>query len=134
MYPEEAKKSSKTGARVAKVLPEENNLQSDRVINQLMFVPPNSNKLKTILLYQGYAAWWVDPHINFTYCPVNTCTITVDRNAASCADLIAFQHRYEPPKIAGPPNQLYLIHFLESPVHTQYIQYPDAFNWTATFM
>lgn len=61
-YPVEAKRKRKTHKRLAKLLPYEDQW-TDRITNQLMFVPPNyediktSGHLKTILLFNGLGPW-----------------------------------------------------------------------------
>lgn len=71
-YPVEAKKKRKTNKRLAKLLPSEDPW-TDRITNQLMFVPPNyhdiqmSGQLKTILLYNGLGPWNVKQG-NFEKC------------------------------------------------------------------
>lgn len=70
--PVETKKSKKTKRRLAKLLPDENRW-SDRITNQLMFVPPNyekykaSGQFKTILLYNGLGPWNVKQGIMGKY-------------------------------------------------------------------
>lgn len=60
--PVEARRNRKTNRRLAKLMPEEDRW-SDRITNQLMFVPPGyeeyreTGKLKTILLYNGLGPW-----------------------------------------------------------------------------
>lgn len=60
--PVEARRNRKTGRRLAKLMPEEDRW-SDRITNQLMFVPPGyeeyreTGKVKTILLYNGLGPW-----------------------------------------------------------------------------
>lgn len=61
-YPKPARINKKTNKRLAKLTPSEDP-RSDRITNQLMFVPPNyeeirnSGRLKTILLYNGLGPW-----------------------------------------------------------------------------
>jgi hypothetical protein len=61
-YPKAARINKKTGKRLAKLTPAED-IRSDRITNQLMFVPPNyeeirnEGRLKTILLYNGLGPW-----------------------------------------------------------------------------
>lgn len=60
--PYEARRSQRSGRRLAKLMPEEDRW-SDRITNQLMFVPPNyeeyraSGQMKTIVLYNGLGPW-----------------------------------------------------------------------------
>lgn len=68
-YPIEAKRKRKTQKRMAKLFPSEDQW-TDRITNQLMFVPPNykdikmSGHLKTILLYNGLGPWNVKQGIS----------------------------------------------------------------------
>lgn len=61
-FPEPAKINDETSIRIANLTPNEATGE-DRIIDQLMFVPPNyeeikqRGKLKTILLYNGLIAW-----------------------------------------------------------------------------
>lgn len=58
-FPKPAKFSKELGRRDAKLLPSEDP-DSDRIENQLMFIPPNYYKIrhlkknKTLLLYHGF--------------------------------------------------------------------------------
>lgn len=140
-YPKPAKKSRKTHRRIAKLQPAEA-LWQDRITNQLMFVPPNyerikeSGKLKTILLYNGLGPWNIkqgrDVFLNLK-CPVNTCKVTANRDLASRADLILYKDYFLPTGIPRPSKQIYMLYFLECPYHTQHIKFPDVFNWTSTY-
>jgi glycoprotein 3-alpha-L-fucosyltransferase len=57
-----ARINKKTNKRLARLTPNED-VRSDRITNQLMFVPPNydevrnEGKMKTILVYNGLAPW-----------------------------------------------------------------------------
>lgn len=61
-YPKSARINKKTRRRLAKLIPSED-VRSDRITNQLMFVPPNyeeiknDGRMKTILLYNGLGPW-----------------------------------------------------------------------------
>lgn len=136
-----ARKSRKTRSRIGKLHPHEDPWH-DRITNQLMFMPPSydkiidSQKYKTILLYNGLAPWNVKQGIEtFTNikCPVYTCNLTANREAAHYADLVLYKDYFIPTAVARPPKQLYMLYFLECPYHTQQVKYPDAFNWTATY-
>lgn len=131
--------SAKIDKRVAKLLPSEDPLD-DRITNQLMFIPSNyeeireSGRLKTILLYSGQ--WDTEEGRDVfvkNKCPVDTCTITHQRDAASTADLIIYKDSFLHTGVSRPPNQLYMLYLLESPYHTSHISSPDVFNWTATY-
>jgi hypothetical protein len=76
------------------IWPNEGDLNDDRVINQLMFVPldysQQNSKFKTIYMY-GYNDWFIPYGKNeFAACPVNSCEI-VNQSYASNADLIFFK-------------------------------------------
>lgn len=158
--PKPARINKKTNKRLAKLIPSED-VRGDRITNQLMFVPPNyeetknEGRLKTILLYNGLGPWNVKQGIALTdsdsshdsiykftsgqtiftnaKCPVDTCQITPNRDAAKDADLILYKDHYIPTGIAKHPRQLYMLYFLECPYHTQHIKFPDVFNWTSTY-
>ncbi|XP_058984902.1 glycoprotein 3-alpha-L-fucosyltransferase A [Musca domestica] len=117
---------------------------SDRIVNQLMYVPTNyeeiksSGKLKTILLYNGLGPWNVKAGRDVflrSKCPVDTCTITASRDQANTADMILYKDHYIPTGIRRPANsrQVTMLYHLECPYHTQNVKVPDAVNWTATY-
>lgn len=66
-------------------------------------------------------------------CPVDTCMITANREFSTNANLIVYKDLFIPTTIRRPPNQLYMLYYLESPYHTQHLNYPDVFNWTSTY-
>lgn len=140
-YPAPARINRKTKKRVARLFPYEDS-QNDRITNQLMFVPPNyeeikqQGKLKTILLYNGLGPWNVRQGkdvFQHAKCPVNTCTLTANREHSATADMILFKDHYIPPGVTRQPHQIYMLYFLECPYHTQNIKFPSVFNWTATY-
>lgn len=139
-YPKEARINKKTKKRLAKLTPAEDP-RSDRITNQLMFIPPNyediknSGRLKKILLYNGLGPWnnIKQGRTVFSKCPVDTCSITQNRDSAKDADLILYKDHFIPTGVAKGPTQLYMLYFLECPYHTQHIKFPDVFNWTATY-
>ncbi|KAJ6633793.1 Glycoprotein 3-alpha-L-fucosyltransferase A, partial [Pseudolycoriella hygida] len=135
-YPKPATESQKMHKRVAKLLVFEDPY-SDRISNQLMFVPPNyekilkSGKLKTVLLYNN---WNMEEDRDvFTECPVSTCQLTTDRDEAINADLILYKDIFVPTYVPRSPNQIFMIYYLESPYNTISVNYPPVFNWTATY-
>ncbi|XP_062554030.1 glycoprotein 3-alpha-L-fucosyltransferase A isoform X1 [Armigeres subalbatus] len=140
-YPKPVRRNRKTNKRIARLLPSETS-RSDRITNQLMFVPPNyeaikrKGKLKTILLYNGLGPWNVkagrEVFLN-SKCPVSTCSITSAREKAITADLILYKDHYIPPAVPRSAHQIYMMYFLECPYHTQHVKFPDVFNWTATY-
>lgn len=131
--PEPASISPNTGIRDAKLLPNEDP-GNDRILNQLMFVPPNydsivqSKKIKTILAYHGYIYWWnlkegEDVFKTFK-CPVNTCQLIKDKKMIQSADLVLFHDRYVHTEEKRPPKQLYALFHSENPAKTRPVQYP----------
>uniref|UniRef100_A0A1A9WE13 Fucosyltransferase n=1 Tax=Glossina brevipalpis TaxID=37001 RepID=A0A1A9WE13_9MUSC len=118
--------------------------QSDRIINQLMYVPSNyekikaSGKLKTILLYNGLGSWNIKQGRDIflrSKCPVDTCEITAVRDRANTADMILYKDHYIPTGFRRPVNsrQVTMLYHLECPYHTQNVKVADAINWTATY-
>ncbi|XP_004522511.1 glycoprotein 3-alpha-L-fucosyltransferase A [Ceratitis capitata] len=134
------KKQNMLGARLFPY----QNPHSDRLVNQLMYVPPNyeevraSGRLKTILLYNGLDKWDAklgrDVFLS-TKCPVDTCEVTTNRDLADKADMIMYKDHFIPTGLDKPsnPRQVSLMYYLESPYHTQKVQTPNAINWTATY-
>ena len=111
-----AAKILKSGRRMALIWPEEDP-GSDRITNQLMFVPPspsagesNGQRLKKILFYYGLGSWFpLKPgRVMFTEarCPVDTCTITLDQKETKDADAIVYHHRFTQPDHSRPPRQV----------------------------
>jgi len=121
-WPLPAAKSPKSGRRMAVLWPEEDP-GSDRITNQLMFVPPSlstvkssSQKLKKILMYYGLGSWFpLKPgRIMFreARCPVDTCTLTLDQGQTADADAIVYHHRFARPYHPRPPRQVRILHLL----------------------
>lgn len=117
-WPLAAKRSRKTGRRIARLWPHESP-DSDRITNQLMFVPPASpeeessgRRLKKILIYNGLGSWSpLKPGRDvFTQarCPVDTCTITPDKAQAADADAILYKDHFVNPSHPRPPRQVCL--------------------------
>ena len=115
-WPLPAEKSSKSGLRMALLWPEEDP-GSDRITNQLMFVPPspsagesNGQRLKKILLYYGLGSWWpLTPGRDMfreARCPVDTCTITLDQTQTADADAIVYYDSFTHPGHPRPPKQV----------------------------
>lgn len=115
---------------------------SDRIVNQLMYVPPNydeiqeAGKLKVIYVANGLGTWNVkrgrDEFLK-SKCPVDMCFITAARDKATSADLIMYKDRLIPLGLKRNPNQLHLLYMLECPYHTPSFHTIDAINWTATY-
>jgi hypothetical protein len=115
-WPLPAAKSSKSGRRMALLWPEEDP-GSDRITNQLMFVPPSppagdssGQMLKKILLYYGLGSWFpLKPGRDMfreARCPVDACTITLDQKEAKEADAIVYHHRFAQPDHPRPTRQV----------------------------
>ena len=111
-----AVKSPKSGRRMALLWPEEDP-GSDRITNQLMFVPPSSSagesngqRLKKILMYYGLGSWFhLKPGRDMfrkARCPVDTCTITLDQKQTADADAILYHDRFAHPGHPRPPKQV----------------------------
>jgi len=94
---------SRSGLRLSQVWPEEQ-IDDDRVEEQLMFVPPhyeyNNAPIKSILLYNDITEWMVDSGQNefiLKDCPVNRCTITTDKSKISKVNSILFRNKFSHP-------------------------------------
>ena len=115
-WPLPAAKSPKSGRRMALLWPEEDP-GSDRITNQLIFVPPSPSagesrgqRLKKILPYYGLGSWFpLKPGRNMfrdARCPVDTCTITLDQKQTADADAILYHDRFTHPRHPRPPKQV----------------------------
>lgn len=140
-YPRSAVRHRKTKRRVARLFPQEDP-HSDRITNQLMFVPPHydqaraESRNKVVLLYNGLNQWNVRGGREVfvgNKCPVDTCTLTDNRELAAKADMVLYKDHYMSPGVRRSLNQVYMIYFLECPYHTQNAPLADVFNWTATY-
>lgn len=95
---------------------------NDRIVNQLMYVPPNYNKnkeIKTILSANGLVDWWsikegTDLFSNLK-CPVDRCRLTTNNSELSTADMVLFHDGPIPTNTTRPPNQIYAVYYTESP-------------------
>ena len=114
--------SPTSGRRMALLWPEEDP-SSDRITNQLMFVPPSSStgesigqKLKKILFYNGLGRWMpLKPGRDMFReyrCPVDTCSITLDQDQTIDADAIVYFGRFNFPDRPRPPRQVRCLHLL----------------------
>ena len=128
-WPLPAAKSRKSGRRIAALWPHEDP-GSDRITNQLMFVPSSSSagesngqRLKKILIYNGLGSWTpLKPGRDvFTQarCPVDTCTITSEKAQAAEADAILYKDHFVNPGHSRPPRQVKGLHFLYSQGSTE---------------
>jgi hypothetical protein len=117
-----AAKCPKGGRRIALLWPEEDP-GSDRITNQLMFVPPalpagdaSGQKLKKILFYYEIGSWLpLKPGRDMfreAQCPVDTCTITLDQNQTTDADAIVYHQRFAHPGHPRPLRQVRNLHLL----------------------
>lgn len=140
-YPKPAIRNRKTNKRVARLLPSEDPA-NDRITNQLMFVPTNyeqmraENRNKVILLFNGLSQWNVKGGREVflsNKCPVDTCTLTENREMASKADMLLYKDHYVNTGATRSLNQIYMIYYLECPYHTPNMPFSDIFNWTATY-
>ena len=121
-FPFPATKSPKSGRRMALLWPEEDP-GSDRITNQLMFVPPSPpasdisvQKLKNILFYYGLGRWFpLKPGRDMfreARCPVDTCSITLDQKKSTDADAIVYNDRFAHPRHPRPPRQVRVLQLL----------------------
>lgn len=123
------------GKRNAKLLPFEDP-GNDRIINQMMFVPPNYNSSrepqnsKTILLFNGIAIWWPNPPypLKDLKCPVHTCRLTIDRAERNTADLVLFWSS-EASNEPRPLNQIYAYYDIEPPFLTVPLKFAGGFQF-----
>jgi glycoprotein 3-alpha-L-fucosyltransferase len=116
LRPSPAATSPKSGRRMA-VLWTEEDPGSDRITNQLMFVPPfpsasdlSGQRLKKILMYYGLGSWFPLKPGRYMFrdarCPVDTCTITLDQKQTTDAEAIVYHHRFAHPRRPRPPRQV----------------------------
>ena len=124
-----AAKSPTSGRRMALLWPEEDH-GSDRITNQLMFVPPSSSggeskgqRLKKILFYYGLGSWFpLKPGRDMfreNRCPVDTCTIMLDQKQTTDADAILYHDRFTHPRQPRPQEQVRGLHHLYSRSSTE---------------
>ena len=128
-WPLPAAKSRISGRRMALLWPEEDP-GSDRITNQLMFVPPSPSagdssgqRLKKILTYYGLGSWFpLKPGRDIfreARCPVDACTITLDQTQTADADAIFYLERFIHPRHTRPPKQVRFLHLLYSRSSTE---------------
>ena len=46
---------------------------------------------------------------------------------------VLFKDHFTKPSFSRPTNQLWMMYFLECPLHTQNIRQKNMFNWTSTY-
>lgn len=59
--------------------------------------------------------------------------MTNDRNYFAQADAIIYKDRDYILRKQRPPNQIWIVYYLESPAHTRKSKIKNVFNWTATY-
>ena len=64
---------------------------------------------------------------------MNSCVISSSRLDSQQADLVLFKDHFTKPSFSRPTNQLWMMYFLECPLHTQNIRQKNMFNWTSTY-
>ncbi|XP_049886145.1 glycoprotein 3-alpha-L-fucosyltransferase A [Pectinophora gossypiella] len=128
-----------TNAAEAKLFPEDAS-GDDRIVDQLMYTLPKNEvvPIKKILLANGLGAWGaLGGRTEFirNKCPVDRCTLTADSRDAGIADAILFKDNHTPFNVRRPPNQIWILYYLECPYHTASLRPTslDVFNWTATY-
>ncbi|KAF2887230.1 hypothetical protein ILUMI_18943, partial [Ignelater luminosus] len=112
--------------------------EGDRVIEQLMYVPEDykgsDSPQKVILAYDGLNTWKQKTGSEaFHGCPVSRCSLTEDEERTRNADAILYKDHFIHSTVSRPPKQVWIMYLLECPYHTQSVQYPNVFNWTATY-
>ncbi|KAL4717377.1 hypothetical protein ACJJTC_017264 [Scirpophaga incertulas] len=112
----------------------------DRIVQQLMYTLPKDENppIKRILLANGLGAWGVPAgRTEFirNKCPVDRCSITADARDAATADAVLFKDHHTPLNVRRPPNQIWILYYLECPYHTASLRPTslDVFNWTSTY-
>ena len=117
--PKPAPKNNNTGRHTAKIWPQTEEPWDDRITNQLMFVPPDysgDGKLKKIVYYYELPSWHKVKLGREAFiqdqCPVDTCTISVNKAEAADADAIIFWDNFKEPKHARPPKQVSIVYCL----------------------
>ncbi|CAH2095297.1 unnamed protein product [Euphydryas editha] len=111
-----------------------------RIVEQLMYTLPKEEDvpIKKILLANGLGAWGVSggrTEFIRNKCPVDRCTLTADQREAATADAILFKDHHTPFDVKRPPNQIWILYYLECPYHTASLRPSslELFNWTATY-
>ena len=110
----------------------------DRILSQ-MALQPAASVTKKILVHRGVSTKDSGHQKLIAHkCPVTNCDLTGDMKQASTADAILFEGAIsEPAYTLGkhrPPNQLWILYFLESPHHTMGLRaFYGKVNFTATY-
>ncbi|RZF32646.1 hypothetical protein LSTR_LSTR004074 [Laodelphax striatellus] len=138
-WPNDTNLDTITGRRDAKLWPNEDK-EGDRILDQLMFVPPDNGKplpMKTIRFVPGLVIWEVNHPKGspepFVTCPVNRCKATTN---SLDADALLFVDIFYDPRHHKPAKQVWILYRMESPIHTpvQNLIKQDIYNWTATYL
>ncbi|RZF32653.1 hypothetical protein LSTR_LSTR004081 [Laodelphax striatellus] len=144
-WPVAAKIDSKTGRRDAKLWPNEDK-EGDRILDQLMFIPPNNGKplpMKTIYIVAPGMSLieWEFHHPKgsrepFVTCPVNRCKATTNSADSLDADAILFVNNFHDPGHHKPAKQVWIMYRMESPLNSEHLTdvHQDVYNLTATYM
>ncbi|XP_074600068.1 glycoprotein 3-alpha-L-fucosyltransferase A-like [Brevipalpus obovatus] len=121
---------------------------SDRIVNQLMFIPHNYDpnilselgRMKKILLNFDPSGWGGPPlpagRTVFLQdqCPVNTCELTFNQRDSLIADAVLFKDFFRNTRKRKLRNQVWILYLLECPLHTSpFVGITSAINWTATY-
>ncbi|KAJ0172252.1 hypothetical protein K1T71_012225 [Dendrolimus kikuchii] len=112
----------------------------DRIVEQLTYTLPKDEDvpIKKILLANGLSSWGVPggrTEFIRNKCPVDRCSLTADARDAATADAILYRDHHTPFNVKRPPNQIWILYYLECPYHTASLRSSslDVFNWTATY-
>ncbi|XP_022166630.1 glycoprotein 3-alpha-L-fucosyltransferase A-like [Myzus persicae] len=144
LVPNKADVDPTTGVRIPRLWPEEKK-GSDRVEEQLMFIPPNyqyeNAPMKNILLYNGVSNWMVDTgqsEFLSNDCPVNRCTISTKTKLIYSMDAVLFREEFNDPlsEIGRIKNskQIWILFFIQSAHYSGFdIGNVNMINWTATY-
>ncbi|XP_077520024.1 glycoprotein 3-alpha-L-fucosyltransferase A-like [Amblyomma americanum] len=133
--------------RVANVWPEPEAPHDDRIVAQLMYLPPGyggrrheaKSALKTILL-EGSWGGVPDGQSQFLRdrCPVDRCRVyrsyrDVNEDAVA-VDAVVFGEGYSGPSLDLKGKQVWILHLLENPHHTGFIvDEGRGIDWTASY-
>ncbi|XP_069361850.1 glycoprotein 3-alpha-L-fucosyltransferase A [Maniola hyperantus] len=112
----------------------------DRIVEQLSYTLPKDEDIpiKKILLANGLGTWGVSggrTEFIRNKCPVDRCSLTADAREAATADAILYKDHHTPFNVKRPPNQIWILYYLECPYHTASLRPTslDVFNWTSTY-
>ena len=152
--------SGRLSCRKLRLWPTGLNETDDRILDQLNYTLPRSTKhkalrtnktanstkvkgkkktrnrnLKTILVFTGLGQTqrgqqrFLDDK-----CPVNTCYLTDNHSYGPMAEAVLFQNHLAIPSFKRPPNQIWIMFLLESPMNTQhFLHFKNLINMTATY-